>query len=424
VIQPTTVNGHAANDLVFPPPRRSRLIGIDAARGLALLGMIAVHALVVVTDDGAPTLLYEIVAGRSAALFAVLAGVGIAFTTGRARVGPGRAFAAAAAALVARAVVIGLIGLALGYADAGIAAVILCYYAVLFLLAVPLVRLPTWALVVTGIVAAGGVPVLSHLARPHLPAPLLANPSLAGLLDDPLGLLTTLAFTGYYPAVPWLTYLCAGLVIGRLQLSSVRVATGLIAVGMVTALAATIASVILLYPLGGLAGIAAATPADAMEGYRSVADYVGLLPEGATPTTTWWWLAVDSPHASTTPDLVQTTGAALALIGYLLLLGHVRQPAAARIIGRVQAPLAAAGSMTLTLYTASVLFMNSDLDTFDPVGGFLVQVGVGVVFALAWRKAVGQGPLESLVSWAARRARSLVDKTGRRPVPGRKELVW
>jgi uncharacterized membrane protein YeiB len=386
--------------------------------------MIAVPALVVVTDDGAPTLLYTIVAGRSAALFAVLAGVGIAFTTGRAQVGPGRPFGAAAAALVTRALVIGLIGLALGYADAELVSVILCYYAVLFLLAVPLVRLPTWALVVIGALAAAGVPVLSHLVRPHLPAPTLTNPAFADLLGDPLRLLTELTLTGYYPALPWLTYLCAGLVIGRLPLSSLRVATGLIAVGMATALAATIASLILLYPLGGLAAITAALPPGELEGYRSVADYIALVPEGTTPTTTWWWLAVDAPHASTTPDLVQTTGTALAVIGYALLLSHVVQPVAARAIGLVQVPLSAAGSMTLTLYTASVMFMNSDLDVFDPLGGFLVQVGVGVVFALAWRKAIGQGPLESLVSWAARRARSLVENAGRRSVPGPRELVW
>jgi uncharacterized membrane protein YeiB len=161
-----------------------------------------------------------------------------------------------------------------------------------------------------------------------------------------------------------------------------------------------------------------------MEGYRSVADYIALLPSGTTPTSTWWWLAVDSAHASTTPDLLQTTGSALAVIGCMVLLGQVAVPAASRVIGLVQVPLAAAGSMPLTLYTASVMFMNSDLDVFDPVEGFLVQIGVGVVFALAWRKAIGQGPLESLVSWAARRARTLADRTNRQPVANWGTTAW
>ncbi|MHA6616940.1 heparan-alpha-glucosaminide N-acetyltransferase domain-containing protein [Pseudonocardia sp. DLS-67] len=422
--QTAPANGYPPPAIAFPPPRRPRLAGVDMARGLALVGMVAVHALVVVTDDGAPTPLYTVVAGRSAALFAVLAGVGIAFTTGRARVAPGRPFWAAAAALVARAGAIGLIGLALGGTDAEIVSVILCYYAILFLFAVPLVLLPTWAVAATGAVVAAGVPVLSHLVRPGLPAPSLDNPSFADLFGHPLELLTELTLTGTYPALPWLTYLCAGLVVGRLRLSSVRVATGLVAGGVGAALAASVASLILLDPLGGMASIAAATPAEDLEGYRSVADYLALVPEGTTPTTTWWWLAVMAPHSGTTPDLVQTTGSALAVIGSMLLLARLAGPVAGRIIGIVGVPLAAAGSMTLTLYTASAMFMDSDLDGYDPMGGFLVQVGVGVVFALVWRKAMGRGPLESLVSWAAHRARSFVDRWNQLPAPTWRERTW
>jgi len=424
VTQTAPVNGHALPTIVFPPPRRPRLAGIDMARGLALLGMVAVHALVVITDDGAPTPLYTVVAGRSAALFAVLAGVGIAFTTGRARVVPGRPFLAAASALVARAVGIGLIGLALGGTDAEIVSVILCYYAVLFLFAVPLVLLPTWAIAATGAVVAAGVPVLSHLLRPGLPVPDPDNPSFAQLFGDPLGLLGELTLTGAYPALPWLAYLCAGLVVGRLRLESVRVAAGLVGAGVGAAVAATAASLVLLYPLGGMAGIAAATPAEEVEGYRSIADYVALLPSGTTPTTTWWWLAVASPHAGTTPDLVQTTGSALAVIGAMLLLDRLAGSGPARVVRLVGVPLAAAGSMTLTLYTASVLFMSSDLDVYEPMAGFLVQVAAGVVFAVMWRKAMGKGPLESLVSWAAHRSRAAVDRWDQLPAPTWRDRTW
>ena len=60
----------------------------------------------------------------------MLAGVGIAFLTGRRRVPSDVRPEEAAASLVARALVIGAIGLALGYADPEIATVILPYYAV------------------------------------------------------------------------------------------------------------------------------------------------------------------------------------------------------------------------------------------------------------------------------------------------------
>ena len=86
----------------------------------------------------------------------MLAGVGIAFLTGRRRVSLGRPAGEAAASLVARALVVGAIGLALGYTDPEIATVILPYYAVLFLIAVPLVLLPTPALVALGPAVAAG----------------------------------------------------------------------------------------------------------------------------------------------------------------------------------------------------------------------------------------------------------------------------
>ena len=94
----------------------------------------------------------------------------------------------------------------------------------------------------------------------------------------------------------------------------------------------------------------------------------------------------------------------MALLGALLLLGHVTTPVLRAAIDLVLAPLAAAGSMTLTLYTAHIVFMNSPLDNFDATQGYVVQVVVAVLFALLWRQTVGRGPLESLTTWTARRA--------------------
>ena len=89
-----------------PDPRqRSRLDGVDAARAVALAGMASVHILPVMTPAGAETAAGAIAAGRASALFAVLAGVGIALGTGGpAPVSGGRAHAAAAAGLVVRGV--------------------------------------------------------------------------------------------------------------------------------------------------------------------------------------------------------------------------------------------------------------------------------------------------------------------------------
>jgi uncharacterized membrane protein len=394
-------------------PAGSRLLGMDATRGLAVLGMMAVHALYDTNADGSPTEVYLVSGGRSAATFAVLAGVGIAFTTGRRQVQIGPDATRATASMLTRALVVGLIGLALGYTDAGIASVILPYYALMFMLAIPLVLLPTRVLILAAAVLGAGMPVLSQLIRPGLPAPALLNPTFTQLLTDPLGLLSELALTGYYPALPWMTYLCVGIAVGRTRLTSPRVAAGLLAVGAVLAVAASAASRWLLGPLGGLGRIAAATPPAELAGRPNVADFVTLYPEGVTPTTTWWWLATDAPHSSTPLDLAQTIGSSLALLGAMLLLGHIIWPPAARVIGAVLRPLAAVGALTLTVYTLHVVFMNSSLDQFGPMAGYLMQVVVAVLFAVGWRLAVGRGPLESIVRVLAGRAGDLAVRAGR-----------
>jgi uncharacterized membrane protein len=381
-----------------PTAARSRLAGVDVARGLALLGMIAAHALLVTDDDGAPNGTYLLVGGRSAALFAVLAGVAVAFMTGRRQVTPGPARRGAAAVLGVRAVALLGIGLALGWTDSDVAAVILPFYAVLFLLAVPLVTLSTRVLVGVSATVALVVPVLSQAVRPLLPGPAGVNPSFGRLLEDPAGLSTELLLTGTYPALPWAAYLAAGIAVGRLSLDRTRTAARLLGGGAALAVVATGVSALLLGPLGGLARIAAVTPDDEWEG-TTILDHVIISPSGTTPTTTWWWLTAAAPHSSTPLDLAATVGSALAVIGAVLLV--CRSAAVSRLL----TPLAGAGAMTLTLYVASLVFMNSPADGFDPVPGFLVQVAVALVAGLVWRAAGWRGPLEAVLSGIARAAR-------------------
>ena len=384
------------------PMTVGRLTGVDATRGVALLGMMAVHALYASGPDDRPTLVYSLSAGRSATVFAVLAGLGIAFLTGRRRVPLGRPAREVAASLAARAVVIGAIGLALGYIDPEIATVILPYYAVLFLIAVPLVLLPTPALVALGVAVAVGMPVLSNRLRAALPVHEANNHSFVDLATDPSGTVTELLLTGEYPVLVWAAYVCVGIAIGRLRLSSPAVAAALLAGGAVVAAGAIGLSTYLLTAMGGRAAIeAAGTGRDAV----SVAQILDFGADGVTPTTSIWWLAVRAPHTGTPIDVLHTAGTAVALLGALLLLGHVAVPALAKMIAVLLVPLAAAGSMPLTLYTAHVAFMSSPLDVFDAATGFSVQVITALVFAMTWRQAVGRGPLESVAHLVATWAR-------------------
>lgn len=371
-----------------------RLAGVDAARGIALLGMMAVHVLPLVDADGSATGSYLIAGGRSAALFAVLAGVGLALASGGTRPPRGRAWAAAALGTLVRAALIGAVGLVVGMADSGIA-VILVYYAALFVLAIPLLPLGPRILAPLAAALAIGVPPVSYVVRPSLDPPDRGNPTLSTLLDDPVGTLETLLITGYYPVLAWTAYLCAGLAVGRLHLRSTVTAWWLVGVGVGLAVGSSVASALLLGPFGGADELRATV--------RPGTDLGQLLDSsfyGNTPTTSWWWLAVDTPHSTTPFDLLHTIGTSLAVLGAMLLLARVAAP--------VLTPLAAAGSMTLTLYSAHVLLLATPFLPPDPTRSYVLQAVAVLVIATLWRSTGRRGPLEALVAAAAGRARRAV----------------
>ena len=63
-------------------PEGRRLQAVDAARGVALIGMMAVHVLPATDAAGDISWAHELARGRASAAFAVLAGVAIALSTG------------------------------------------------------------------------------------------------------------------------------------------------------------------------------------------------------------------------------------------------------------------------------------------------------------------------------------------------------
>jgi hypothetical protein len=95
--------------------------------GVTLTGIVIVNVLPDQAPDGEPLLVWALLAGRAAALFALIAGISIALQsggrqppTGRAMIAA-RAMTAAGAALALRAVMITVIGLLLGATDAPVA---------------------------------------------------------------------------------------------------------------------------------------------------------------------------------------------------------------------------------------------------------------------------------------------------------------
>jgi uncharacterized membrane protein len=373
---------------------RPRVAGVDAARAVALISMALAHLHATTWPQGGATPIGELVAGRASALFAVLAGVGVALSTSRVR--DRRDHAGAAAGLVVRAAFLGLLGLGLVQLLGDPPAVILAQYGLLFLVAAALVRLPA-----TACFAAAGVwcvlsPVLSQLLRAGHPDGPGDQPDLA-MLADPGRLLGTVGLTGYYPVLTWITYLLVGMGVGRLDLRPARTAVRLVLVGLGIAVLASGSSALLTGP-GGL-GPAGASDLTA-----------GTQRAGTVPADDWGWLVEVTRHSGTPFDLAHTAGSSLVVIGALLLLGRVP----ARPVARAVAVLAGTGSASLTLYTAHIV-VTATFGAFGTVW-WLAQVVVVLAIGAALVVTGHRGPLEALVGGLSRVARRAV--TGREEVRG------
>ncbi len=347
-----------------------RLIGVDAARALALIGMMSVHLLPGTDADGSASTAYLISSGRASALFAVLAGVGLALANGATRPPVGNSRRAAAAGIVGRAIVLGLLGLFLGDLNSGVA-VILVNYAFLFVFATAFIGMSARSLWVMAFLWAVIVPAIAFWLRLWMPGSSGGVPGF-GELGDPIGFLREITLTGYYPVLPWVAYLLAGMAAGRSDLGSRPVGAWLLGGGVTVAVVAKLTSAVLVDFLapGGLA-----SPVQFF---------------GTTPTDSWWYLAVATPHSGTALDLLHTIGTSLAVLGACLLLA-----AAGRTL---VAWLAAAGGMTLSLYSSHVLALTAGWGLDDRPTLLIWHVVAAIVVGLLWRTFVGRGPLETFAA--------------------------
>ncbi|SDT13196.1 Protein of unknown function [Pseudarthrobacter equi] len=373
-----------------------RLYGIDAARGIALLGMMATHLLPTFESNASltPTWIGLAFSGRAAALFAVLAGVGLALSTGKNRPLAAGELSAARRGVALRALVIAAVGLSLGGLEVNLA-VILVHYAVLFLCILPflgmgLKQLCAWA---AGWIV--GSPVLAYLLRPWLltaepPLQLGHNPGWEDLAT-PARLVADVFLTGYYPVFQWMSYLLVGLAIGRLVLSKALVPVALLAGGTVVAVAAKVLGVTAMEDWGGRAALEKVlnAPGYPLDSVLQV-NLTGIRQEGS-----WWWLASAAPHSGTSLDLLHTSGVAAAVIGACLLLGRLAEWVDLDLL----LPLRGAGAMTLTLYTVHVWVVSGFYLKPLPAGWtedgmYFAQAATAVVVGMVFVLLKWRGPLE------------------------------
>lgn len=343
------------------PPRR--LNGLDAARALAIIGMLAVNVGPRKEDDqtALAVLLYDLPHGRASILFMILAGIGMSLMTRKARL-----YGAAMPwkTIIWRAALLIVGGLALQLLEHDIS-VILTYYGVLFMCGLPLLRAPTWLVSIIGLV--------SLIAGPLIWLGLQQYSSttfdfLAPSLSDPgWTMVHATLLTGAYPLVVWLAPFCFGLVLGRGRLADRDVQYQLIGWGLAA----------MIVPIG---------------------QSMTLIAFLGEPAASYGWdqLRLVEPHSQMPLWLISSSGSAVVIIG-LLLRGT------SWVVTRLSW-LVSAGRLSLTIYVAH-LFVLAWLVRPGPdslLEGVIVSAIMSIGFVLAahlWWRSLGTGPLERLLSW-------------------------
>lgn len=341
-----------------PAVRPRRLVSLDCARALAIIGMIAVN----VGPQQAGGLLEKLFMlpyGRASLLFMFLAGIGLGLLTHPARRTPWRE---QWVLLVWRSMLLLAAGLGLQAINHGVS-VILTVYGVLFLAAIPMTRMGTRALAVsTGVMAIlgplGWIAILVARDETFRGRPIL-------LPATPMEVMDRILITGPYPALVWVVPLLAGLTLSRFDLASRQIQMRLLICGFV----ATIGGLLLSRMLGALTGI---DPTDG--GFaRLLASY---------------------DHSEAPLWLLSGVGSAACLVGLFCII----EP----WLGRHAQALINLGRLSLTMYVVHLIliavFVRPDPHTTIEGIAFASLISLFcLVCAHLWVTHYGRGPLERLL---------------------------
>lgn len=353
-----------------PAARRGRIQGLDAARALAVVGMVMVHfGPFPLSGEDLASVAYRTTHGRASILFVVLAGVGVSLLAGDRS--PAR-LRSSWLRLAYRAAVLLPLGLALQPLDHGVL-VILQYYAVYFLVAAAVLPLGDRALL--GLALALGVlgPVAHLAGEMALPGWFEAGGP-AAITDGPVQITRDLLLTGSYPVVTWSAPVLFGMWLGRRELRATAVRWWLVG--------------------GGAAAAAVVYGSSlALQGWLGV--------PGEEPT--WLRLVTGEAHSQMPPWLMGATAVATVVIGLTLLL--------ADHLPRLLWPLVATGQLAFTVYVGHLLVLAwaphlLARETVPAAGLSVLRFTVvTAALAMAWRAAFRRGPLELLLRlpWTWRR---------------------
>ncbi|MEO1062251.1 MAG: acyltransferase family protein [Actinomycetota bacterium] len=343
-----------APDLRAPSPA-GRLIGMDVARAVAMIGMTIAHFVERSPDGGLGTSVKAFTDGRAMPLFVVLGGVGVTLLVTRSRTPD--------LDLLTRAAVLLPMGLVLQEHSLAIA-VILQYYAVFFVLAVGIRRLPDVGLLVTAV----GATVVGGITFQTIGTDRSSTLGWEGIGELP-GVFWALTINGYYPVLPTIAMFAVGMWLGRRRLDDLAVVRNLIAGGTALALAGYVGGRRLVDTLDA----GPWTPGEGFEASR---------------------LLDATDHSQMPAWVVGSIGTSVVALGLSLLVARRPSP--------VLTPFVVLGQMALTYYVFQAIIHDrwwprtesTQLQEYAYSAAILVGF---VLVAMVWRRYLGRGPLERLL---------------------------
>ena len=341
-----------------------RLIGLDAARYFAFVGMVLVNfdvvmsmTYVVQSNGGFAHIAIEQLRGRASATFVVLAGIGLGLS-GFKRESQTVTITTKRAIFL---LILGLLNMSIFEGD------ILHYYAFYFLFGAFL--LPCSNRVLIAIIGLLNIASLAMtLFIDYESGWNFEELTYSGFwtLD---GFIRNLFFNGFHPIFPWLGFFLLGIVLSRTLLNDRKVQIKLIIWG----LAAVVCSEMMGFILSGYV-----IPADSEMQFLATTDSMPPLP--------FYFFAA--------------SGAALLVIGVCLLLSESFRGT------RMFSFISPAGRQTLTLYILHIVIGMGFIDALGLTGrqtssqafvAAIIFCVLATIFAFTWSKWFGRGLAESFM---------------------------
>lgn len=305
----------------------------------------------------------------------------------------------AKARITIRAVVLLALGTAMAMEYGEV--VILGFYGVYFLLALPLVRLRAKTLAIIAAALALVTPQLSFALNSLLTEPVRQSIN----TYDPLHRLSDvgvidLLFTGFYPTITWIPFVIAGMALARLDLSATAVQWRLAALGAAPTVAAYGMS-LLLAGKDALRSMAEDGPSSGGSGPMPLGS--GSL-EPDFPASS---LFTAGPHSGTTFDIIGSVGVALlVIVGATVAMDRLPR------LRRLAKPVVAVGTMSLTAYIGHFVvqswlpWFGATYDEESWVTLLMFVLGT-IVFAAIWSRFFRRGPLDYLLNAATKTAKHI-----------------